>query len=142
MKRVIKSILGVTLLEIMLVLAIASMIILMSVRYYKSATASQQATALLEQIQVITAAGDSLALGSTGYSAVTTANLQNALGGSTQLNTPWGAITVSASTATTYTIAFPATLPTDVCTSVETQLSASPKYTAVTCTGYTYTSTD
>jgi type II secretory pathway component PulJ len=49
MKKQARSILGVTLLEIMLVLAVAAMIIIMSVRYYESANSSQQANATLQQ---------------------------------------------------------------------------------------------
>ena len=69
MKRFAKSMLGVTLLEIMLVLAIAAMIIVMSVRYYQSASASQQVNAVLQQIQGITAAADGLAQATGSYSA-------------------------------------------------------------------------
>lgn len=58
---------GVTLLEIMLVLAIAAMIIVMSVRYYQSASSSQQATAAFAQVQAITAAADTLAQMSGDY---------------------------------------------------------------------------
>ena len=53
MKRTIKSIYGATLLEIMLVLAIAAMIIVMSVRYYQSAQMSSQANAFVAQVRVL-----------------------------------------------------------------------------------------
>ena len=76
MKRSLSSILGVTLLEIMLVLAIAAMIIVMSIRYYQSANASSQANALMQQIQAITAAADNIAQGAGGvYSTISTTTL-------------------------------------------------------------------
>ena len=58
---------GVTLLEVLLVLAIAAMIIVMSIRYYQSASTSQQVNMTMEEIQAITAAADNLAIGSGSY---------------------------------------------------------------------------
>ena len=150
MKRILKSMLGVTLLEIMLVLAIASMVIVMSIRYYNSANASQSANALLEQIQSITAAADSLAQGAGGYSSAGLANSTLApLLPTNGLVTPWNqTITVTAASATTYTVAIPGT-PVTVCAIITTKLKTNSRYTipaASTCTGttpiaysYTYT---
>jgi type II secretory pathway pseudopilin PulG len=108
MKRFYKSVLGVTLLEIMLVLAIAAMIIVMSVRYYQSASSSQQANALLEQIQAITAAADGLAQASGSYSvaAISNSNLKALMpGGEHAFLTPWGTtITVGTPTGSTYNV--------------------------------------
>lgn len=70
MKRSIRSAAGVTLLEIMLVLAIAAMIIVMSVRYYQSATTSQQVNNSIQQLQAYMAAADNLAVGSGSYTSV------------------------------------------------------------------------
>jgi type II secretory pathway pseudopilin PulG len=149
MKRSSKSSSGVTLLEIMLVLAIAAMVIVMSIRYYQSASSSQQANSVLEQIQAISAAGDNLAQGS-DYTAVTTTTLQNVLGGSSKLSTPWGGITVSGtSTSSTYSISIPS-VPGSVCQALVSQLKANTRFTGVTssCTAgtaavftYTYNST-
>ena len=44
---------GATLLEVMLVLAVAAMVIVMSIRYYKNAQNSQNVNAILAQIQAI-----------------------------------------------------------------------------------------
>src|SRR5690348_8673772 len=106
MKR-LSSLLGVTLLEIMLVLAIAAMVIVMSVRYYQSASSSQQTNAVLSQIQAITAAADSLAQGTGTYSAATTSNI-TALMPANGMVPPWGgpSITVSAATSS-YTASIP-----------------------------------
>jgi type II secretory pathway pseudopilin PulG len=68
MKKFMRSVSGVTLLEIMLVLAIAAMIIVMSVRYYQSAQSSSQANSYTQQAQAIQAAAENLAAG-TGWAA-------------------------------------------------------------------------
>src|SRR3990167_10460321 len=85
------SMIGVTLLEILLVLAIAAMIIVMSVRYYQGATSSQQVNAFLQQVQGIAAAADNLAIATGTYSTVSKSAVQAFLGGSTALfGLPWG----------------------------------------------------
>ena len=89
MKRFIKSMLGVTLLEIMLVLAIAAMIIVMSVRYYQSASANQQANSLLQQLQAITAIADGIGQSANSYSGVNT-NSVKVMMPNQSMNTPWG----------------------------------------------------
>lgn len=110
-----RSMLGVTLLEIMLVLAIAGMIIVMSVRYYQSATTSSQANDMLQRIQAIIAAEESIAQASGSYVASTDDSLQGILGGAKNgLTTPWGtAINVTA-TATSFTVALTG-VPSGVC---------------------------
>jgi type II secretory pathway pseudopilin PulG len=134
MKRLSKSMHGVTLLEIMLVLAIAAMIIVMSVRYYQSANSSQQANALLQTVQGITAAADSLAQASGGYNTggVTTANLGPLVPGGTAAGfpTPWGSqITVAGATANTYSVTIPS-VPQAVCALFVSKLSADKHYAA------------
>lgn len=140
MKKLAKSVLGVTLLEIMLVLAIAAMVIVMSVRYYQSANASQQANNALNMIQGISAAADSLAQGSGSYvtGGVSTATVQRLMPSNT-LTSPWGsAITVTAGSATQYTVTIPSTPP-NVCPLIVSRLGASPKFTAVTACSATAT---
>jgi len=149
MKRFVKSMLGVTLLEIMLVLAIAAMIIVMSVRYYQSANTSQQANNVLSQIQSISAAADSLAQATGSYSGggVATATIAPLLPAN-GLTTPWGsAITMGTATANTYTVTFP-NMPAGVCGIVSSQLKANAHFSvSTTCPtsgttsfSYTYTS--
>jgi type II secretory pathway pseudopilin PulG len=151
MKKTMKAMIGVTLLEIMLVLAIAAMIIVMSIRYYQSATTSQQANAVLEQIQAIAAAADSLAQSTGSYAD---ANISNTviqpLLPKNGLQTPWGtAITVAQTSATTYTVKV-GTMPQGICVLVSTRLQANAHYgnpPTSNCTAggaditYTYTST-
>ncbi len=151
MKRLTKSMLGVTLLEIMLVLAVAAMIIVMSVRYYQSASASQQSNSLLEQIQAITAAADGIAQGSNTYANLSTAQVQPMMPNQSMNDTWGGAITVKGTGATTYTVTIPG-VPQNVCAPVIASLAANAKYTALkpatssACTGtsititYTYNS--
>lgn len=116
MKRIFKSMQGVTLLEIMLVLAIAAMIIVMSVRYYQSASASQQSNTVAAQIGSIIAAADGLSQASGSYSSanVSTSTIEPLLplkGLKTPFNTD---ITIAATGATTYTITVDA-VPANVC---------------------------
>ncbi|HVE44852.1 MAG TPA: hypothetical protein VNC84_06940 [Gammaproteobacteria bacterium] len=125
MKRVIRKTQGVTLLETMLVLAIAAMIIVMSVRYYQSASAGQQTASVLQQIQAITAAADGLAQPSGSYSGINAGTIASLLpGGSTVgLKTPWGStITIGGTSPTGYTVTIPETPP-QVCPQLEAKLS-------------------
>jgi type II secretory pathway pseudopilin PulG len=136
MKRLAKMVLGVTLLEIMLVLAVAAMIIVMSVRYYQSATSSQQANAALEQIQAIAAAADNLAQANGSYSGggVTTSTIK-ALVPQNSMTAPWGgAITIGSATATSYPVSMAGT-PTAVCPLLTSKLNANNHFTSVSCTG-------
>ena len=142
MKKFTKSILGVTLLEIMLVLAVAAMVIVMSIRYYQSATTSQQANMAMSQIQAITSAADNLAIGTGSYTAVTQAAITKLLG---TLTSPTGAaVTVSDGAATSYTVTMP--LTEGSCASVLAKLAAVPKIDSPSCDSsnnliYTYNST-
>jgi len=148
MKRITKSMLGVTLLEIMLVLAVAAMIIVMSVRYYQSANASQQANQTLQLIQAITASADALAQGGGSYVVVTTPSITPLLANVGGLKLPWGAdATITTSTATSYTVKLDA-VPAGVCGLVVGRLVGDTHFTGALlsdCSGttkpisYTYT---
>lgn len=150
MKKFKQSVLGVTLLEIMLVLAIAAMIIVMSVRYYQSASSSQQATAALSMIQGITAAADQLAQGGQGYNGVSQTGVQNIMNGGNPLLSPWGTpVTVTGESATKYKVQIENT-SVAVCTALTSQLAANSKFTNISACGsggaaanfeYTYDST-
>ncbi len=103
MKKTLHSILGVTLLEIMLVLAIASMVILMSIRYYQSASTNQKINATINTITGIVAAGESV-LGATGAVPTSTTILPYLPGGALP-NSPFGGpVTMTPATATSYNI--------------------------------------
>lgn len=128
MKKFSRSVLGVTLLEIMLVLAIAAMIIVMSVRYYQSATANQQANAALQMVQGVTAAADSLAQATGSYSSVNKTTIESLMP-NRSLTLPWGAtMTVATGAAKNqYDVTIPNT-PGAVCTLLVSRLKASKKY--------------
>jgi Tfp pilus assembly protein FimT len=97
MKRTIKSIAGVTLLEIMLVLAIAAMVITMSVKYYATANNSAHINNAVEQIQSIVAAADGIAAQTGTYtSAASSANLSTVLPAGWQ-HLPWAQSVTSSS---------------------------------------------
>jgi type II secretory pathway pseudopilin PulG len=134
MKRLLKSISGVTLLEIMLVLAIAAMVIVMSVRYYQSAGSAAQANTVLAQLQAISAAAENLAQATGDYTAAgvnntTVAPLLPANG----LATPWGTtITVVATGSNTWTATVPST-PASQCGLIRAKITANSRFTAPAC---------
>lgn len=145
MKRFAKSMLGVTLLEIMLVLAIAAMIIVMSVRYYQSANASQQATQVLNTITAILASADALSQGTGTYSGVTSATITPLLSNVGGLKTPWGSTMTITGATNTFSVQIPNT-PSAVCGLIAGRLQGDPHYTTVSpcpatgtsSLGYTY----
>lgn len=136
MKRFAKSASGVTLLEVMLVLAIAAMIIVMSVRYYQQASYSQQANGATEQVQAIVAAIDQLSQASGQYTSSTVSSTAVApLLPANGLITPWGTnITLSYTSATQYTITVSAA-PAGVCPLVKTKFQSNNHFdvSGVTC---------
>ena len=124
---------GVTLLEVMLVLAVAAMIIVMSIRYYQSATANQQVNGTLSLLQGIQAGMDSLAGGVRGYDQLTLpGDLVKVMPGD-EIRTPWGTeVTVTAGSATTYTVTLPSMGGT-ICDMVSVRLAQDSKWTVPTC---------
>jgi hypothetical protein len=137
----LKSVLGVTLLEIMLVLAVAAMIIVLSVRYYQSSSANNYTNAVLQQIQLITANSDQLAGAATNaYGAVSTAAV-TPLMPNQNMNAPWGgSISISGASATGYTVTINS-MPADVCNLLRPKLTG--KYTpqascSTTTAAFTY----
>lgn len=144
MKKFAKSVLGVTLLEIMLVLAIAAMIIVMSVRYYQSASSSQQANSVLNQVLAITAAADSLSQSSGSYQVanISTTTLEPLLpNGPNAFITPWGTnITIGSPQANSYPVTIP-DVPSGVCPLLVSKLNTNNHYSSLSpatpdaCTG-------
>lgn len=122
MKKQNKSSLGVTMLEIMLVLAIAAMVIVMSVRYYRTTSGNQQSNAVLQMIQAIQANADVLSQESGTYNApaataATTANIAPMMP-SGSMAAPWGdTVTVTDAAASSYKVTFP-NMPNAVCVGV------------------------
>ena len=128
MKRFDRTVLGVTLLEIMLVLAIAAMVIVMSIRYYQSATSAQQVNTILQQVQGIVAAADNYAQPTGTYSGITSTVIAPLLP-SAGLSTPWGGkITIGTATATGYTITI-GNVPGTICSLLTPKITASKNLT-------------
>lgn len=125
MKKSPRSSLGVTLLEIMLVLAIAAMIIVMSVRYYQSAQSSQQANSVIQQLTAIMASADSLSQGAGNYSGVTSNNVGGLLSNVGGLTTPWGNTIGITPGSSSYKVVINAT-PAAVCGIIWGQLNGNP----------------
>lgn len=137
MKR-LSRMLGVTLLEIMLVLAIAAMVIVMSIRYYQSATLSQQSNDVMQKLLAITAAADNLSQGSGSYgSLISTTNIGNIVG-SNNMKTPWTSanpFSISGG-GTSYNVSVDS-LPAAVCTNLQGKftMGAGTHYSNVGCSG-------
>lgn len=138
MNRFLRLIRGVTLLEIMLVLAIAAMIVVMSIRYYQSASTTQQANAAVGQIQSVMAAVDNLGMnGGYNNTYVTDANVSGIVGANNMKTPTGGTITLGGSpTATTYSLTVP--LNAQICQLVLSKMINNPKITG-SCSGGTYT---
>lgn len=132
MKKSMKAMLGVTLLEIMLVLAIAAMVIVLSIKYYQSASTSSQSNAILGAMQSITATSDSLAQGTGTYTAVTAASLMTVLPASTFVS-PWGTAITYTGASSTFTVTVPDP-PAGVCALVLPKLSVDTHTRTSTCT--------
>lgn len=114
---------GVTLLEVMLVLTIISIIIVASMRYYKTASDNSQAQAAASALQAIAGAADTYALQNTaaGYTNLATTNLPTYLA-----NTAWGgALTISGTpSARSFGIAY-GSISTSMCNTLVGMLSNS-----------------
>ena len=141
MKKSIRAILGVTLLEIMLVLAVAAMVIVLSIRYYQSASSSSQTNAIMGAFQSITAAAGNISQGTGSYSGITKANLTTVVPSAT-FTSPWGTAMTFSATASSFTVTAPTT-PTGVCSLISAKLKGDSHTSASTCTAkgdlvYTY----
>lgn len=133
MKRTLKQMQGATLLEVMLVLAIAAMIIVMSIRYYQTAQNNQSVNTAMAQVQAIVAAADGLAQGAGIYTGIVTTTALTTVLTANGMTTPWGsAITVTAAAANTFAIAF-ANTPAALCPLLINKLTVSTRFTGVTC---------
>lgn len=128
MKKLLQSMVGVTLLEIMLVLAIAAMVIVMSIRYYQSASNNQKIAAGLNSIMGIIAAGESV-LGAKGSLATVAVDALPYLPNNTLPNSPWGSpMQVANAQATSYDIEM--NLPDIVCPAFQSLIQQNAKLTA------------
>jgi len=129
MKRHLKSIAGVTLLEIMLVLAVASLIIVMSIRYYKTSIDNQNSNVILEDISAVMAAADGIAASGNTYTNVTTAGVTGVLGSYNSVTPYGGTFTISSPSASGYVGAV-ALVPSSVCGALVGKMTGMPHLSA------------
>ncbi len=143
MKKSFRSAAGVTLLEIMLVLAVAAMVIVMSIRYYKNASESQNVNSLMQTLQGIMAAADSYAATSgQGYTGLTTSTITGFAGTSAMSNPFGAALTMGTATATTYIVNL-SNIPSTACQVLIARMATNSKIVVNSgCTTMTYTSTN
>jgi len=131
MKKSLQSMLGVTLLEIMLVLAIAAMVIVMSIRYYQSASNNQKIAAGLNAVTSVIAAGESV-LGATGSLTTVAKDALPYLPNNAMPNSPWGGpMTVTGAGASTFTIVM--NIPTALCPSFLSLVTQNAKLSTSSC---------
>jgi len=145
-----KSIYGATLLEGMLYLSIAALIIIMSIKYYRTATASKQSNDAMSIVQAIVSMADSMAMSTGSYSTggLTTAAVDTMLPNNGTV--PWGSGTVTlTASSNSYTVTLPG-MPADVCTLFNAKLKGDTVHysTSTACPSsgtvafaYTYTNT-
>jgi len=128
MKRFLKSVLGVTLLEIMLVLAIAAMVIVMSLRYYQSAVTNQKVITTMNNVTAIVAVGEGYLATNGTFTGITSTNIAPYMPGGTMPTSGWGgAMSIaSGATDTTYSINIP-NIPPGVCAHLDGLLKQSGK---------------
>ncbi len=140
MKRSFKLALGVTLLEIMLVLAIAAMVVVMSIRYYQSASTNQKVAATLNAATAIMAAGENY-LSSTGsFTGIVDASITPYMPGGVMPVSPWGGGSLSVTAGgggATYSINVPGLTAGGtgqaVCAQINQLLLKNSKMSMVTC---------
>ena len=128
MKKSSRSMLGVTLLEIMLVLAIAAMVVVMSIRYYQQASSNQRVNAAVDLITGYVAAGVSYLNAVGTYANIGNGSALNPYLPNNQASpSPWGgAITVGGGTQTTFAVTFPS-VPGADCAKLANLLQAQSK---------------
>jgi type II secretory pathway pseudopilin PulG len=130
--------LGVTLLEIMLVLAIAAMIIVMSVRYFQTSSTANQANAFITTMNGITAAADTISQASGTYASTTSASLKG-IAGNGIFYLPWGGSATITSSTNSYVVTTP-NMPDAVCKMVQSRMQNNAHYIlGANCASYTYT---
>ena len=137
MKKLLKSTLGVTLLEVLLVLVIASLVLVMSIRYYQTASQSAKVNAAMEILTGIMASTDAYLAGGNSLAAMTTGTLGPFLPNGVAPNNPWtGAAVGIAGAAATYTVTFTGT-PAAACTQLDSLAHQNNKITGACPAAYT-----
>jgi Tfp pilus assembly protein PilE len=139
--------LGVTLLEIMLVLAVAALIIVMSIRFYQSASNSSKVNNAMSIIQAITAAEENY-FNASGVYDTSGSKITGYLPANQMPVSPWsGTVTVKTGTSpAVYAISMEnvpgggtASNPTGTCGQLAALVQQnSSKYSSAACSGTTF----
>jgi Tfp pilus assembly protein FimT len=140
MKRTYKSIMGVTLLEIMLVLAIAALVIVMSIRFYSSASNSQKINTMVSLVTALNAAAESCAAANDS-SLTNCTNLANYMPNGVMPRTPWGGTITQGSvggSGTTVAFTLNPALGTGPAAMFTNALAGNPKVVTPSASGWTY----
>ena len=137
MKTVFKKVLGVTLLEVLLVLVIASLVLVMSIRYYQNATNSAKANSAFDLVGSVISAADSYINAGNAASTITSATvLAGYFSGGTVPTSPFGAnqaITITGASNGSYTIGIPE-VTAGACGPLVTNSKANTRITSTTPT--------
>lgn len=134
MKRSFKTMLGVTLLEIMLVLAIAAMVIVMSIRYYQQASSNQRVASVVDMVTGIIAAGQVYLNGNGYFSGIASTNITPYMPGNVMPKSPWGSgsLSVGSGGPSSYVISIPA-IPAPDCQKVKDLLKGQTNIAPGSC---------
>lgn len=140
MKKILKSVLGVTLLEVLLVLVIASLVLVMSIRYYQTASGQAKVNAgtsivmgLITSVDSYVASGGLIGgVANCGGGSETCQVLASYLPNGKLPASPWGNgyVGVDGSAVTSYNIIFPA-IPASDCTNLQRAATTSGTSTKV-----------
>ena len=128
MKINLKKMIGVTLLEILLVLVVAALVLVMSIRYYQSASTSAKVNASVEILQSAIGAADAYINAGKGISTITDTALSPYFPGGVLPTDPWSGQVIAFSNATTtsYDVSF-SSVPGSACTQLATLAQANSK---------------
>ncbi len=122
--------LGVTLLEIMLVMAIAAMVIVMSIRYYQQAASNQRVAAYADMLTGFIGAAESYIQAGGTFSGLTGASLAPYLpGNAAPTASPWGSTIAIAGGTSNFTATLSAAPPANDCTKLTKLLSGNASVT-------------
>jgi len=120
-------VLGVTLIEVLLVLAFVSLLMVLAIRYYQQAVNHSYANSALEMVSSITVAASSLQSTNNTYNPVSTSAIQPLMPNGS-LTTPWGGqMSIVGSWNNGYMITI-TNIPQGVCLLIESHLATNPDF--------------
>jgi Tfp pilus assembly protein PilE len=134
MRKILSKILGVTLLEVLLVLVIASLVLVMSIRYYQTASTQAKVNAGMETLSGLMAGVDAYLASGNSIGGVAAGVLPYLPNGAFPAN-PFGVGTVEVVSASpNYTVTFQS-VPSVACTMFRQIAKQNQKVDAPACSG-------